>query len=115
MKRWVIGVDADQYANMEYDVNAEAWRPHILTSVVKRADTALYGVLGEFAEGRFAPGRRSLSLADGAVDLVFTGGHLDSLRSELDAIRTGIESGAIDPPCLTSEQLAGRAQPSACR
>jgi basic membrane protein A len=106
---WAIGVDTDEYRSVLEAAAAAAdgqdlgaWQNHILTSVTKRLDLAVYSVLADHAEGRLTPGVRSFGLADGGVDISYSGGFIDDLRSELDALRARIISGEIDVPAAPS-------------
>ena len=45
-KKWAIGVDSDQYNT----VGNPAFKPHILTSMVKQVDAAVYGAIKEFKD-----------------------------------------------------------------
>ena len=104
---WAIGVDSDQYETVGLlpgVVDAEAWRRHILTSIVKRFDMALYAVLGDYSRGEFRPGVRSLGLESGGVDISYSGGFIDHLRSQLEDLRAQIIAGQIAVPCLPPEK-----------
>ena len=106
---WAIGVDSDQYAtvgDLPGSVGAAEWQDHILTSVVKRYDTAVYDAVAAAARGEFEPGVHRLGLAEHGVDIAYSGGYLEDLRPELEALRTGILAGDIDVPC----RLASREQ-----
>lgn len=59
-KLYAIGVDADQ------DHMAKGY---VLTSVVKRLDTATFMMLREVLEGRFVPGIHTFNLRNGGVSL----------------------------------------------
>jgi basic membrane lipoprotein Med (substrate-binding protein (PBP1-ABC) superfamily)/DNA-binding SARP family transcriptional activator len=99
---WAIGVDSDQYvtvADLPGSVGAAEWRDHILTSVVKRYDTAVYGVVSAAARGEFDAGTHRLGLAEQAVDISYSGGYLDDLRPRLEAMRAGILAGHVEVPC----------------
>jgi basic membrane protein A and related proteins len=54
---WGIGVDTDQYRELSA---SDPWRPHVLASMVKRYDQAVYALLAAYARGTFAPGSREL-------------------------------------------------------
>ena len=100
---WVIGVDSDQYVTVEdnpANVDWQAWQPHILTSVLKRMDTAVYDVLAQYAGGNLATGTRRLGLAAHAVDLSTSGGFIDGLRSDIDTWRARIVAGSVAVPCV---------------
>ncbi len=94
-------MDEDQHASVRHlpgVVDPERWQRHILTSVTKQLDRLVYDALTDLADGHMAAGRREVGLAEGAVALSFTGGHLDRLRPVLEALRAGIVSGDIDVP-----------------
>jgi basic membrane lipoprotein Med (substrate-binding protein (PBP1-ABC) superfamily)/DNA-binding SARP family transcriptional activator len=101
---WAIGVDSDQYetvVQMPGAVNAAAWRGHILTSVLKNIDEAVYQAVAEVAQGRFEDGRRwTWGLAEGGVDLSYSGGFTDDIRPTLENLKTRIIGGDIDVPCV---------------
>ena len=50
---WVIGVDSDQYADGIYSDNKSV----ILTSAIKKIETASYNTIKEFKEGKFDGGK----------------------------------------------------------
>lgn len=50
---WVIGVDSDQYADGIYEGNKSV----VLTSAIKRIDTATYDMIKDFKEGKFQGGK----------------------------------------------------------
>jgi len=101
---WVIGVDFDQFVTVGGPRAAE-WRQHILTSVVKHADIAVYEAVREFAEGRFTPGSQDYGLASNALELSYSGGGIEPYRSQIEALRGRIVSGEIDIPCLPEDRL----------
>lgn len=61
-RRWAIGVDSDQYQTVSDDE-----RPFVLTSMIKRVDTAVHEAIAITRAGRFTPGSRVFSLADDGV------------------------------------------------
>ena len=100
---WAIGVDSDQHETvlrLPGVMRAERWQPHILTSVEKRMDTAVYDVLRDLANGSFSPGRHQLDLASGHLGLSYSGGYLDELRVDLEALEGAVVRGEIQVPCL---------------
>ena len=52
-KVWMIGVDSDQYNDGIYDGNKSV----VLTSAVKKIDTATFDMIKEFKEGKFQGGK----------------------------------------------------------
>jgi basic membrane protein A len=104
---WVIGVDADQYdavGSLPGLVDPDRWRAHILTSVVKRWDNAIYSVLDDFAHDKLAAGLFEIRLDSGGVDISYTGGFIDDLKPKLDEIRAQIIGGQIAVPCVPTDK-----------
>ena len=102
---WAIGVDSDQYHSLRYAVGqdvAAAWREHILTSMMKRVDTAVRTVIEEHARGDWDGGVRWFGLAEDGVELSYSGGFIEDIRSELERLRAGIVSGEIQVPVIPS-------------
>ena len=66
-EKWVIGVDSDQYEQGFYD--DEKTQSVILTSMMKRVDTAAYDACKAVAENTFKGGVYSYSLANNGVGL----------------------------------------------
>jgi basic membrane protein A len=102
---WVIGADTDEHhtvldvpAAVPADQDPTSWQPHILTSVTKRLDLAFHAALADYAAGNLAPGARSFGLAEGGVDISYSGGFIDDIRPELDAVRARIISGELRVP-----------------
>ncbi len=90
---WAVGVDSDQYQTA-----ASELRPFILTSMLKRIDTAVYDTISAFRKGEFRSGQLRLDLASGGVELARSGGALDDIGAELQTIRDQIIRGEIDVP-----------------
>ena len=105
---WAIGVDSDQFETVRTltgAVDPDAWRSHILTSVVLHQDLAVYALLKEFAKGEFRSGVRTFDLASEGVGLSYSGGFIDDLRPRLEALGTRIVSGTIVVPCIPEDRL----------
>jgi basic membrane lipoprotein Med (substrate-binding protein (PBP1-ABC) superfamily)/DNA-binding SARP family transcriptional activator len=109
---WAIGVDTDEYESVLADSAGEpdgtdptAWQAHILTSVTKRLDVAFDAVLHDFAHGDLAPGQRSFGLAEGGVEISYSGGFIDDIRPQLDALRARIIAGEIAVPTVPTETV----------
>jgi basic membrane lipoprotein Med (substrate-binding protein (PBP1-ABC) superfamily)/DNA-binding SARP family transcriptional activator len=108
---WAIGVDTDQHESvlrLSGAVHSEAWRRHILTSVLKRVDVAVYEIVKDFAHGRFTSGARSFNVATGGLDISYSGGHVDNIRTALETARADIVSGRVIIPSVP----AGRETPT---
>jgi basic membrane protein A len=105
---WAIGVDTDQYetvVRLPGATTAQAWRAHILSSVLKGIDAQTYEVVAEHARHEFTPGEWKWGLAQGASDLSYSGGYIDDIRTDLDALKAQIVSGEIDVPCLPESRV----------
>ena len=110
---WAIGVDADQYREIRYAVGedlAAAWRDHILTSMLKRFDTAVYTIMAEHARGDWMGGGRWFGLAEEGVGLAASGGFIDDIRPELDRLSSRIISGEIEVPTIPA-RMRGTDEP----
>jgi basic membrane lipoprotein Med (substrate-binding protein (PBP1-ABC) superfamily)/DNA-binding SARP family transcriptional activator len=103
---WAIGVDTDQYRSLlQLDFlsdafDLEAWQQHVLTSMVKRLDRAIYAGLQDYARGRLTPGVRQFDLAAGGVEISYSGGFIDDIRPQIEALRERIVSGEIVVPVV---------------
>jgi basic membrane protein A len=88
-----IGVDSDQYHEAP---------GHVLTSMIKKVDVAVFEVIQEVAEGRFRGGERELGLADDGVGYVSDANNRDLLPPEvvarLEELRAQIVAGTIVVP-----------------
>ncbi len=87
---FAIGVDSDQYAEMPGTV---------LTSMVKRADVAVFDAIRAVADGRFESGVHVFGVSDGAIDYVRQGPHAALLApaviTRVEELRRQIASGEI--------------------
>src|SRR5205823_10259672 len=92
-KVWAIGVDSDQYLSA-----APALRPFILTSMLKRVDVAVHDTIAAVHRGEFHAGPMRFDTASGGVDYATSGGALDDVRGELDALKAQISRGEIRVP-----------------
>jgi basic membrane protein A len=103
-KVWGIGVDSDQY--LEVDSRLQEF---VLTSMVKKYDVAVQGIIDDFLAGDLEPVPRVMTLADGGLDVSTTGNFLDDeTRATIEHLeRVVVEgrvtvplapSGAVDPP-----------------
>lgn len=88
-----IGVDSDQYHEAP---------GHVLTSMVKRVDTAVFHTVADVQAGRFRGGVRSFGLAEDGVAYVYDDNNRalvpDNVRARVEAIRAAIVRGEIDVP-----------------
>jgi len=91
--RLAIGVDADQYAEAP---------GHILTSMVKGVDAAVYDAVKRVKEHRFRGGIDQFGLAEEGVGYVYDANNRalipDSVRTTLERLRQEIIAGRITVP-----------------
>jgi basic membrane lipoprotein Med (substrate-binding protein (PBP1-ABC) superfamily)/DNA-binding SARP family transcriptional activator len=103
---WAIGVDSDQYATV-VDLpgarNARMWQRHILTSVLKDFGALHYAAIAAYADGTFQPGVWTWGLETGATGISYSGGYLDDVRNELDALRSQIIDGDVRASCIPDD------------
>jgi basic membrane protein A len=99
---WAIGVDTDQYRSITSypEVDAAALQPHILTSMILRYDRAVSLSLADYANGTLEPGVRELGLANGGVDISYSGGFIDNIRPRIEALRARVISREIKVPWI---------------
>jgi basic membrane lipoprotein Med (substrate-binding protein (PBP1-ABC) superfamily)/DNA-binding SARP family transcriptional activator len=105
---WAIGVDSDQYETVGHltgALQAEEWRPHILTSMLKRFDVVVADALTEFVAGSFSIRRPPVDLASGGIDISYSGGFIDDIRPTIESYRSQIVEGAITVPCIPDDRL----------
>ncbi len=90
---WAIGVDSDQYLTAPADQ-----QPQILTSMLKRVDVAVYETIKDYVNNSFKGGIRTFDLKADGVGYSTSGGFVDDIKSQLDAIADKIKSGEITVP-----------------
>jgi basic membrane protein A len=89
-----IGVDSDQQSAMP---------GHVLTSMVKRVDVAVFNTIKDVQAGTFPGGQSHVfGLKDGGVDYVYDDKNKamipDAIHAQVEALRAQIVSGAISVP-----------------
>jgi basic membrane protein A len=112
---WAIGVDVDEYQeivamdpnDVPPELNVAAWPSHVLTSMVKRVDVAVYGVLRDYSRGIFTSGIRHFGLAERGVDIVDSGGSIDDIRPRIEDLRARIIASEIVVPSEPSLASGG--------
>src|ERR1700737_2543654 len=97
----VIGVDSDQ---------SHVAPRHVLSSMVKHVDAAVYLAVKDVLEGKFSGGDIVLGLKDGGVGLAPVGDMVppaqrEAALAEVEKLRAAIVAGRLDVPA-TLEQLA---------
>src|SRR5207253_8688385 len=91
--KWAIGVDSDQYLTASPEQ-----QKHILTSMLKRVDVAVFTALQEHANGTLEAGFERFDLAKDGVGYSTSGGFVDDIKDQLDAAKAKIASGDIKVP-----------------
>ena len=91
---WAIGVDADQFNTVGNSELAE----HILTSMLKRVDVAVGNTIEDFLVGEFTSGAQIFDLSVEGVGYSATGGFVDDIAADLDALAAQIIDGTIVVP-----------------
>ncbi len=67
-----------------------AWsRPRVL---------AVYEVLRDYSRGIFMSGARQFGLAEGVVDIAYSGGFIDDIRPQIEDLRAQIIAGDVVVP-----------------
>ena len=94
---WVIGVDLDERVTRETRL-----RPYVLTSMRRQLPSAVYQAVKAAVAAGEPDAAPRFDLANGGVGLSRTGGQIDSLGPELDAVRADIVAGHIDVPRVTT-------------
>jgi basic membrane protein A len=93
MNRYAIGVDADQYNEAP---------GHVLTSMVKRVDNAVYDAIRRVKEGRFTGGIYNFGLAEDGVGYVYDEHNRalipDAVHARVEALKAEIVAGRIVVP-----------------
>ncbi|MBH99363.1 MAG: hypothetical protein CL467_02025 [Acidimicrobiaceae bacterium] len=98
-KVWAIGVDSDQYLTSD-----ESVRDYILSSMLKRVDVAVYNTIRAEGEGSFQAGGQTFDLSVDGVGYSKTGGFVDDIAGELDALKARVVNKAITVPDVPGER-----------
>ncbi len=93
MNRFAIGVDADQYHEAP---------GHVLTSMVKRVDNAVFDAILRVKEQRFTGGIYNFGLAEDGVGYIYDEHNRalipDAVRARVEALKADIVAGRIAVP-----------------
>ncbi|MCY4630353.1 MAG: BMP family ABC transporter substrate-binding protein [bacterium] len=92
-KVWAIGVDSDQYWT-----SAEAVRPYILSSMLKRVDVAVYNTIEAVVNGTFSGGLTVFDLSVNGVGYSISGGFINDIIPQLEEFKQAIIRGDIVVP-----------------
>lgn len=90
---WAIGVDSDQYLTASEDQ-----KEHILTSMLKRVDTATFDMIQSIADESPLVSYQTYDLAADGVGYSTSGGFVDEYTEDIDAAAESIISGEITVP-----------------
>ena len=91
--KWAIGVDSDQWLTATPEQQA-----HILTSMLKRVDVAVFQTAKAVQDGDLTGGFKVFDLSVDGVGYSTSGGYLDDFIDELDALKAEIVAGTITVP-----------------
>ncbi|CAN5545592.1 BMP family ABC transporter substrate-binding protein [soil metagenome] len=91
--KWAIGVDSDQYLTATPEQQA-----HILTSMLKRVDNAVFQTIKAVQDGDISGGFKLFDLSVDGVGYSTSGGYLDEFASQLDDLKAQIIAGDIVVP-----------------
>jgi basic membrane protein A len=91
--KWAIGVDSDQYLTASNDA-----KPHILTSMIKHVDVAVFDMIKSVKDGKPLTSYQTYDLKVGGVAYATSGGFVDDIKPKLDAYAAKIKAGKIKVP-----------------
>jgi basic membrane protein A len=95
-KVWGIGVDSDQYQTLS--ASAPELQPYVLTSMIKHVDVAVYETIKDEVDGKFAGGYHVFDLKADGVGYATSGGFIDDIVPQLEALKKQIIDGSITVP-----------------
>jgi basic membrane protein A len=90
---WAIGVDSDQYLSA-----SPTQQPHILTSMLKRVDTATYDMVKSIVDNKPLVSYQTYDLAHDGVGYSTSGGFIDDITDQINDYADKIKSGEIKVP-----------------
>ncbi len=91
--KWAIGVDSDQWVTASADQ-----QKHILTSMLKRVDVAVFETIKAVSEGNTDGGIITFDLKSDGVGYATSGGYVDDIQADLEEIKAKIVAGEIEVP-----------------
>jgi basic membrane protein A and related proteins len=91
--KWAIGVDSDQYLTASSEQ-----QEHILTSMLKRVDTATFDMVQSVADEEPLVSYQTYDLKADGVGYSTSGGYIDDITEEIDGYADQITSGEITVP-----------------
>ena len=94
LKKWSIGVDADEAM---YPAHA-AYKTTILTSMLKRVDIGVRGFVNDALAGKKTAGIKTWGYKQGGVGYTTTGGYLKGITDVINNYGSQISSGKVVVP-----------------
>ena len=91
--KWAIGVDSDEWLKAK-----PAEQAHILTSMLKRVDVAVFQTIKAYADGETGGGVKAFELSNDGVNYSTSGGFIDDITDQLETYKADIISGKIVVP-----------------
>jgi basic membrane protein A len=88
-----IGVDSDQYEGADTAV-----KDVIITSALKKVDTAVYDFIKSFTDQAVKTGPFLFNLKNDGVGYATSGGKVDDVKAEVEKLKADIVAGTITPP-----------------
>lgn len=92
---WAIGVDSDQINQVSDEL-----KPYILTSMLKRVDVSVYNTIEAFVESGMQSGVTVFDLSVDGVGYSTTGGFVDDIVDQLEALKASIIGGDLEIPTV---------------
>ena len=93
-KKWAIGVDSDQYQSAPADQ-----KQYVMTSALKRVDTAVFDFVKEVQDGKVKGGTQTFDLKGNGVGYATTNPTaIKDLQPKIDALKKQIIDGKITVP-----------------
>ncbi len=103
---WTIGSDADEYLTVP-----TADRGVVLSSTIKRFDTAVEAAIAGYIDGTLEAGDITLGLADGGVALSRSGGQLAGLEGQLRTLEGEIRVGHLPVSAFATSSPGWQIEP----
>lgn len=92
-QKLAIGVDSDQYLSAPANQ-----KQYILTSALKRVDTAVYNFIEADSKGTFTAGEKVFSLKDNGVGYSTSNPAIDPYKAKIDQYKQQLIAGTITAP-----------------
>ena len=89
-------MDSDQYLT----AGTPEAQAHILTSMIKRVNVSVFETIKAASDGTPFTGVKMFDLSNDGVGYSTSGGYLDDIVAELDAIKAKIVAGEITVPAM---------------